>query len=202
MESPEDQPELALEEEQAPRVRRRWKTGPLIPLLGMGLCAYFLAQSRDEIVYVLSSSRAIDLGKPGAYDFSQAANGVYATIAGVIHGDSARYQRGFDKGKVWPLYGAPMLIERRGDSEIGKSVVVSGQLRMDSQLPPQYRPVITAFMKRDLLAPPGPSFHTDHVWVLIDGHRPRGLDLKTGWLLLLVVVLLVNVYLLFRRPAG
>jgi hypothetical protein len=194
----DDQPEL----EQAPRARRRWKTGPLIPLVGMGLCAYFLAQSKQEIVYALSSSVPVDLGTPGHYDFSRAADGVYATIAGDIHGDSANYQRGFDKGKVWPLYGAPLLVERRGDSQIGKTVVAGGELRMDSQLPPQYQPVIVAFMKRDLMAPPSPRFQTDHVWVLVDGHRPRGLDLKTGWLLLLVFVLLVNVYLLFRRPAG
>jgi hypothetical protein len=202
MNSPDEQPEAEPAGEPPPRARRRWKTGPLIPLVGMGLCAFFLAQSKDEIAYVLSSPVPVDLGRPDAYDFSRAADGVYATIEGNIHGDSARYQRGFDKGNVWPLYGAPLMIERRGASQIGKSVVAAGELRMDSQLPPQYRPVIATFMKRDLLAPPSPRFHTDHVWVLIDGHRPRGLDLKSGWLLLLVFVLLVNVYLLFRRPAG
>jgi hypothetical protein len=193
----EGEPEL---EAQQPARPRRWKTGPLIPLLGIALCAYFLAQSRDEIAYVFSSSVPVNLGAPDAYDFSQASNGVYATVSGDVHGEPARYQRGFDKGKVWPLYGAPLMIERRGDSTMGKTVTASGELRIDSSLPPQYRPVITAFMKRDLLAPPAPRFHTDHVWVLIDGHRPRSLDAKSGWLLLLVVVLLVNVYLLFRRP--
>jgi hypothetical protein len=202
MDSPEPQLEETADFEERPRARKRWKTGPLIPLVGMGLCAYFLAQSKQEIVYAFSSGVPVNLGSPGAYDFSGAADGVYATISGDVHGEPASYQRGFDKGKVWPLYGAPMLIERRGDSHIGKTVVASGELRMDTQLPPQYQPVILAFMKRDLLAPPGPRFHTDHVWVLIDGHRPRGLDLKTGWIALLVFVLVVNVWLLFRRPAG
>jgi hypothetical protein len=196
---PEAEPESIPESEQPARPRR-WKTGPLIPLLGIGLCAYFLAQAKDEIAYVFSSAVPVDLGTPDAYDFSRAADGVYATVSGDVHGEPARYQRGFDKGKVWPLYGAPLMIERRGESTMGKTVTARGELRMDSTLPPQYRPVITAFMKRDLLAAPGPRFHTDHVWVLIDGHRPRSLDAKSGWLLLLVLVLLVNVYLLFRRP--
>jgi hypothetical protein len=191
-----------LDAEEAPKPRRRWRTGPLVPLAGMGLCAYFLAQSKPEIVYLFSSPVPVDLGGPSAYDFSAAKEGAYARISGRVEGDNARYQNGFDKGKVYPLNGAPLMIERRGSSDLHGVIEAQGELKMDSHLPPQYQPVILSFLKSDRLSPPGQRFHTDHVWVIVDGHRPRSLDWKSGFVSLLAVVFLVNAYLLFRRPAG
>jgi hypothetical protein len=191
-----------LETEDVLRPRSRWRTGPLIPLAGMALCAFFLAQSKAEILYLFSSSTPVDLGHPGAYDFSSAAEGAYAKISVQLEGDSARYQNGFDKGKVYPVAAAPLLIERRGTSDLRGAIEAEGELKMDRLLPPQYQPVIVSFLKGDRLSAPAKRFQTDHVWVLVDGHRPRSLDLKSAFVVLLLFVFLVNAYLLFRRPAG
>jgi hypothetical protein len=57
---------------------------------------------------------------------------------------------------------------------------------------PQFRKVIEALLKRDLLAAPGASLQTDHVWVLRDGSRPWHLDGDSGWCLLLIALAGLN----------
>ena len=100
--------------DQIPRRSFRGSVGSFIPILGMAVCAYLLAQAKDDLTYFFASPTPVDLGAPGAYHLERAQPGIYARISGEVHGEGNRFQEGHSAGKIWPLQGAPvMAIERQ-----------------------------------------------------------------------------------------
>lgn len=186
------QDQLGLDDDlDAPRPRRRFHLAWLIPVIGMAASAFYLAQSKDDLLYLFQPGTPVDLGQPGSYQLEGAAHGVYAKIRGEVHSEGIPYQDGFSSGKVWPLKGAPVIVKRRDFSAQRGPLEAEGMLQIDDKLRPQYHPVIVAFLKHDQLAPPPLG---GHVWVLVDGHTPHGLDATNGWIVLLLVLFGLNTY--------
>jgi hypothetical protein len=175
---------------------RRRSLGSLVPLVCMVASAFLLARSKDDLAYLFRSADPIDLGQPGAYHLENARSGSYVKLRGEVHSEGARFQRLFGSGKVWPVAGAPVLIERRDFTDLRGKVQAEGLLRVDDDLPSQYHPVIAMFMNLHQLAPPGPD---GHVWVIDQGRVPRGFDLANGWLAVLAALFVANAWW-FLRP--
>lgn len=181
---------------------RQWgrKLGQLIPMVGVAMCCYFLAQARDDLVYLFRSDTPVDLGQPGSYHFAAAKHGIYATVRGEVHSEGAHYQEGYRSGAVWPLKGAPLVIKRADFTELRGEVQADGMLLEDDRLKQrgEYNKVLSTFLRRNQIGVPGPEVGTAHVWVLIEGHRPHTADLTNGWIVLLLALFALNTWWLIK----
>jgi len=181
----------------APAVRRSRTAafGSFIPVLGMAVCAYLLAQSKDDVAYLFESGTPVDLGEPGAYHFERARQGIYARVVGEVHGEGNRFVEGHTPGKIWPLTGTPLMIERRGTEPLWGRVEAEGRLQADDQLPAAFHKLIAMFLKTDQLGLPPPG---EHVWLLTEGRSPRGLDRTNVWLVSLMLLFALNAWLVVK----
>lgn len=195
---PEADPELSDDLAAAKQGAAKRRFASALPILGLAACCFFLARYKDDVMYFAQPSTPLDLGNPGAYHMAGAAQGVYAKIHGVVHSRGARYQRqsvlSIRTGTVWPLENVPVMLERSNSVDVHSDVTAEGMLEMDDKLPPQYRPVIGAFLKKSELGLPGPEVGTAHTWVLVVGHVPRGLDIPNVTIAALVLLFLANAW--------
>ena len=175
--------------------QRLWS---FVPILGVAACCYFLAHSKDDVLYLFQSSTPVDLGAPGAYHMGGAAHGVYAKIRGDVHSEGARFQREASNGMVWPLKEAPVILERTNFNEMRGDVTGEGMLMIDDKLPAQYLPVVAAFHKRNQLGLPGPDVGTAHTFVMVLGHTPRSIDKANAWVVILMALFLLNAWWVVR----
>jgi hypothetical protein len=169
--------------------------GSFIPILGMAVCAYLLAQAKDDVAYLFAPSTPVDLGGPGAYHLERAESGAYAHITGEVHGDGNRFQEGHTPGKLWPIQGAPVIIERLDTAPLWGQVQAEGRLEIDDHLMAAFHNVIAMFLQTDQLGLPAPG---QHVWLLTQGRIPRGIDRTNLWLLSLVLLFGINAWLVVR----
>jgi hypothetical protein len=174
----------------------------LVPVIGVVVCCYFLARSKDDVMFLFQSSTPVDLGAPGAYHLGGAANGVFAKIRGEVRSEGARFQHfGIDiasNGMDWPLKEAPVILERDSFNEMRGDVTAEGMLKIDDKLPPQYQPVIAAFHRRNQLGLPGPDVATAHTFVLVMGHTPHSFDRSNAWVVVLLLLFLLNAWWVVR----
>jgi hypothetical protein len=201
-ESPDDpggrlEPELDPEPSpETPRVRSRTAAwGSFIPIVGMAVCAYLLAQSKDDVAYLFESSTPVDLGEPGAYHFERARPGAYGRVGGEVHSEGNRFVEGHTPGKIWPLVGAPLMIERASTEPLWGRVEAQGRLQMDDQLLAPFHKLIAMFLRTDELGLPGPG---EHVWLLTQGRVPRAFDRTNAWLAALTLLFGINAWLVVR----
>ncbi len=195
-ETSEETLDAGLEAASPPRGAQRFLA--FVPILGLAACCFFLARSKGDVLYFLQPAAPLDLGGPGAYHLKDATDGAFVKIHGVVHSRGARYQRqsvlSVRTGTVWPLENAPVMLERPDSSDVHGEVTAEGMLEVDDRLPPQYRPVISAFLKKGEIGLPGPDVGTAHTWVLVVGHVPRGVDLPNVSVAGLVVLSLLNLW--------
>jgi hypothetical protein len=176
---------------------RQWR-GPLVPFLGLSISLFFLSEERASLAYYLSFSPSIDLGTEGAYRLKAARDEAFARIQGQLGGSAISFQHGWQRRELVPLLDTPILIDRPAGSAGKGPTVLEGRMQRDDRLP-QFRKVIEVFLKRDLLAPPGTSLQTDHVWVLREGSRPWHLDGDSAWCLLLMALVGLNAWWVGER---
>ena len=169
--------------------------GSFIPILGMAVCAYLLAQAKDDVAYLFAPSTPVDLGGPGAYHLERAQPGAYARITGEVHGEGNRFQEGHTPGKLWPLQGAPVIVERLNTDALWGRVEAEGRIEIDDHLLAAFHKVIAMFLQTDQLGVPAPG---QHVWLLTQGRVPRALDRTNLWLVSLVLLFLINAWLVLR----
>jgi hypothetical protein len=137
----------------------------------------------------------VDLGAPGAYHLERAQPGIYARISGEVHSEGNRFEEGHSAGKIWPLQGAPVMIERRNTDPLWGLVQAEGRLQSDDQLLAAFHKVIAMFLQTDQLGLPAPG---QHVWLLTQGRIPRALDRTNLWLVSLMLLFLINTWLVIR----
>ncbi len=161
----------------------------------MGVCSYLLAQSKDDLIYLFESSTPVDLGQPGAYHLERAQSGVFARITGEIHGEGNRFEEGHTAGKLWPMNGAPVIVERRNTEPLWGRVEAEGRLQIDDQLAAPFHKVIAMFLQTDQLGVPAPGRArlAPHA-----GRVPRAIDRTNLWLFSLAVLFLINAWLVVR----
>ncbi|MHB1844782.1 MAG: hypothetical protein ACYCWW_08120 [Deltaproteobacteria bacterium] len=152
--------------------------GWVIPALCLALTLGMLWQDRAELAFYLSSAPTLDLGGPLGHDFARARPNRVGRIEGLPGPGAVRYRRALRERELIPILGTPVVVERSpvGRAPLSPGVPASpltaeGRLLRDDQAP-QYREVVTAFLLRDELAPPGKTLGTAHVWILLDGERP------------------------------
>lgn len=158
----------------------------------------FLSEERASLAYYFALSSPVDLGAPGAYDLGVARDEAFTRIRGDLGGPPVPYTRGWERRELAPLIDVPVLVDRPPGSAARGVLTLEGRLERDDRLP-QFRRVIETLLKRDLLRPPGPSVHTDHVWVLREGRRPWHLDADSSWCLLLLVLTALNAWWVGQR---
>ena len=189
LEPPEPTEELVRPRFRAPN----WAA--FIPILGLAVCAYLLAQSKDDLAYLVASSTPVDLGQPGAYHLELAQPGAFARITGEVHSEGNRFQEGHTFGKIWPLVGAPVLVERHDLDPLWGRVQVEGRLQVDDQLVTPFHKVIALFLQTDQLGLPARG---EHVWLITQGRVPRGFDRTNAWLVSLMLLFVINAWLIVR----
>lgn len=179
--------------------RSRGGVGLTLAVTGLTVAAFLLFDMRGDVAYWFVAGQPLDLGAPGAWKLERMADGALATVNGVPGPVASRFSRYGKSYEIVALPGSPILVRRslpEGAPATGKpdqaAFTATGRLLRDSSIP-EYDQAFQNLVRRGDAAPAD-----GHLWVLLDGERPR-----TGWqtpaaLLGLAAMVGLNVYVLAR----
>jgi hypothetical protein len=154
-----------------------------ITVLGLGVALYLIWEMRRDIQFWVSSPAAIDLGEPQRYQLDRAQDNVHATIRGQPGRSADRFRRLGKRFEIVAIQGTPFLVRRhvqepvlprpQGEPEPPPDqslFAASGRLLQDDSMP-AYAHAYRLLVERGEALP-----RSGHLFVLLDGERPRA-----GW---------------------
>jgi hypothetical protein len=201
--------ERIAELEARTRPRRVWGVSRLTTLVAAGAAAAFLWLQRADLQYFVSDSTPITLGSEGDYHFDSLRSNRYAQLHATptLRGAYAR-----EGGTVFVLLGAqgtPVLVRREA---------LPTEAWAPGQVPPRPDPRPFAVRGRVLMDQDAERYRDGfdklrawgevvprdgHLWILVEGERPRGLrDLLWTAVSAALLALVVGFYWVRARPKG
>jgi hypothetical protein len=168
-------------------------------VLFLVFASYLLYEMRDEAAYWVSSSSPVDLGAArlgGAakgFHPEREAHNVLARISGIAGKSAERFERFGRRFEIVAIEGTNLVVEREpgGTSSTAVSgrgeILVEGRLLRDDLAPSFYLPVFANLVQRSEV-----ELHRGHVYLLLDGDRPRTGMRTPAVALALVALMLVN----------
>ncbi|MGC4113331.1 MAG: hypothetical protein QM765_01370 [Myxococcales bacterium] len=177
--------------------RSTGSTGLMLTFSALVLAGFLLFDMRSDLVFWFGSGPAVDLGSTGAYGVEKAANNVLAQVQGTPGPVASRFKRYGQSYEIVALRGTPFLIRRPySGEELAKPdqspLTASGRLLRDDAIP-EYEQAFQNLVQKGEAVPAN-----DHLWVLLDGSKPRSgftTPLTIGGVL---AVLGLNAYTLVR----
>jgi hypothetical protein len=187
------------------RPRPRGSLSLSLVVLGVGLSAYLLYDMRDDFSYWLSQPIAVDLGADGIHPFDKFADNIYATVHGSPGPVADRFTSWNRSFELVALRGTPILVRRTPtDADLplttGKPppppdqapLRATGRLLIDGSIL-SYSPAFETLVNRGGAVP-----REGHLWILLDGERPRSGLRIPALFSMLTAVLVFNVGALIR----
>ncbi|HEY3451799.1 MAG TPA: hypothetical protein VGK67_35910 [Myxococcales bacterium] len=150
--------------------------GLMLAFSALALAGFLLFDLRADLAFWFGSGQPVDLGAAGAYRLERAANNVLAQAQGLPGPVASRFRRFGQSYEIVALRGTPLLVRRAfaGEDPAAKPdqapLTAVGRLLRDDAIP-EYEQAFQNLVQRGEAVPAN-----DHLWVLLDGTRPR-----SGW---------------------
>jgi hypothetical protein len=171
------------DELDAPPRRKASPLSMLTVVLGLGLVGFLLWDMSGDIAFWAKPPKLVELGVPGSYRIEQAADGALARISGNPGGSADRFRQLGKRYEIVAIRGTSILVRRemrgpdlplppgRPEPPPNPSPFqAEGRLVLDSSIP-AYSHAFNLLVERGDAVP-----HNGHLYVLLDGEKPR-----TGW---------------------
>ena len=175
----------------------------VVSVIAIGFCGYLLYDSRSELAYWFASPEPIELGGPKTFTLERELSGRFARVEGAAGGSAERYERFGKRREIIGIPGTNVLVDREtsipatsGKAEPGPSKAVSvaaGRLVRDDEAPGYYLQALPKLVAQGDVEPLG-----GHLYVLVDGEKPRTGMKAPAIALALLLLIAVNLRSLFR----
>lgn len=152
--------------------RSTGSTGMVLAFSALLLAGFLLYDLRADLAYWFGPGQSVDLGSTGAYHPDRAANNVLAQVQGLPGPVASRFKRYGESYEIIAVRGTPFIVRRSYDGpEQAKPdpspMTAVGRLLRDDSIP-EYEQAFQNLVQKGEAAPAN-----DHLWVLLDGARPR-----------------------------
>ena len=193
MADPKAREEEPLDADLDPSAFKPRSTGSLwlmLAFFALVLAALLLYDLRADLAFWFGPGQPVELGSTGAYELDRAANNILAQVQGLPGPVASRFQRYGQSYEIVALRGTPFLVRRgyqgeeRAKPDQAPLTAVGRLLRDDSI--PEYEQAFQNLVQKGEAVPA-----SDHLWVLLDGSKPRsglatpaalaGLGAILGW---------------------